>query len=127
MQAMTFVTARPTRFGVRKSSSHVNPAHRYPRVQTEDYVAKFDRLHKIWNTETLLSSSVSEMRRAESYKSILEMGSHAIPLIIHELSVRPSLIFIALSELTGEDPVPASDKGNVKNASMAWIEWFQRQ
>ena len=61
-----------------------------------------------------------------SFVSIVNIGELAIPLILDELRVEPSLLFLALRRITGEDPVSPSDRGNIKSMVDAWLAWGKR-
>ena len=43
------------------------------------------------------------------------------------LEAAPGLWVWALPEITGEDPVPASDRGNIRKMSAAWVKWGQQK
>ena len=51
------------------------------------------------------------------------MGEAVVPLMLHDLQVRPRLWVWALPAITGADPVPASDRGNIARMSEAWVRW----
>jgi hypothetical protein len=54
------------------------------------------------------------------------MGGKAIPLILQQLENNPDdpdHWFWALHALTGVDPVPAEDRGDMRGMARAWLEW----
>jgi hypothetical protein len=46
-----------------------------------------------------------------------------IPLILAEMETTPGQWFWALAALTGEDPVPDADRGDVTAMTAAWLAW----
>jgi len=71
----------------------------------------------------LLVSSPTRIAKHPAYQNIIRIGAAAIPLILSELKRSPDHWFIALREIANEDPVPPSDRGNMKKMSMAWLKW----
>jgi hypothetical protein len=43
--------------------------------------------------------------------------------MLRDLEERPRLWVWALPDITGTDPVPASDRGNISKMSEAWVRW----
>ena len=50
-------------------------------------------------------------------------GAPAIPLILRRLAARGGQWFAALRSLTGENPVPAGDRGDIEAITRAWLRW----
>src|ERR1700758_1219807 len=73
--------------------------------------AQFERLAARWREESQFMSSVTDMVMLPSYQRIIGMGREAVPLLLRELERDPDNWFWALQAITGEDPVPASDRG----------------
>ena len=63
------------------------------------------------------------MAQHPAYRSIVEMGAAAVPLILRELERHPDHWFMALHEITSEDPVPEESRGDVKAMAEAWLTW----
>jgi hypothetical protein len=57
------------------------------------------------------------------YQRIIGMGERAIPYILEELERAPDYWFWALYCITGEDPVPEADHGNLDAMTRAWVAW----
>ncbi len=55
------------------------------------------------------------------------MGALAVPLIFAELRRETDHWFWALEAITGENPVPAENSGNVNAAAEAWLQWGRRE
>ena len=85
--------------------------------------ARFHRLAVQWRDETQLLSSTTGKAMHPAYQQIIGLGPEVLPLILKELSERPSHWFWALKSITGEDPVPPTDAGNVRRMAAAWLHW----
>ena len=55
------------------------------------------------------------------------MGHPALPLILKELERETDHWFWALEAISGENPVPAEQVGQVEKMAQAWIEWGRQQ
>ena len=80
----------------------------------------YDLLH-IWVEETKYQSSCHIMQQHLNYHAIVAMGEDVLPLVFKELQNHPILLLMVLREITGNDPVPEQDRGNVKRMVEAWI------
>jgi len=61
-----------------------------------------------------------------SYQAIIGMGPPAIDLILARLKAEgddPDHWFWALQILTGINPVPEEDEGNVRKMADTWLKW----
>jgi len=97
------------------------------KATAADYVDRFyANLHK-WRSETYYLSSAKELQKHPSFQAIVEMGEPVIALILDDLKRRPSLLALALSAITDENPVPDADRGNVRAMANAWISWGSRK
>jgi len=54
------------------------------------------------------------------------MGPEAVPFLLRELEREPGLLFCALQEITGENPVPTAARGKIREIAKAWVEWGQK-
>ncbi|MGO9273516.1 MAG: hypothetical protein ACLQOO_25315 [Terriglobia bacterium] len=50
-----------------------------------------------------------------------------VPLILAELRRELDHWFWALKAITGEDPVPAVRRGNMKEMAEIWLEWGRQR
>lgn len=91
-----------------------------------DYVDFFYSHLQKWRSETYYVSSSSELQRHPSFRAIVKMGQIVIPLILNDLKRKPSLLSLALGEITGESLVPAEARGNLKAMADSWISWGSR-
>jgi hypothetical protein len=58
-----------------------------------------------------------------AFQEIVGMGTAVVPLLLRELANRPGHWHWALRRITGEEPVPAEDRGDVAKAAAAWLRW----
>ena len=95
------------------------------KVASKSDQEKFDKLVANWKSETSFNSSLSGKIINPHYLRIIGMGRTAVPLIIQELRENPDHFFVALVSITGEDPVPEADKGNISKMAATWINWAE--
>ena len=88
---------------------------------------QFRRLESVWFADTRFLSSTTKIVEHPAYREIIQMGEKVVPLMLRDLYERPRLWVWALAEITGEDPVPAEDQGNIARMSEAWLEWGRRK
>ena len=83
----------------------------------------FKLLADLWRQETAPYSSPA--RRAEhwAYQLVIKLGPDAVPFILREMQSTPDLWFIALREITGENPVAPADRGHIARMTAAWLDW----
>jgi hypothetical protein len=84
---------------------------------------RFRELRRQWKEETLYLSSITQIAMHPAYQRIIGMGRAALPLIFQELRREADHWFWALKAITGEDPVPASDRGKLPRMAEAWLTW----
>ncbi len=85
--------------------------------------ARFHRLAAQWREECQLLSSTTAKAMHPAYQQIIGLGPEALPLILKELAETPGHWFWALKSITGEDPVPPADVGNIRRMTEAWLKW----
>ncbi len=95
--------------------------------QEADCLIKFQELKAIWNADTAILSSITEIAMHPAYQQIIGMGRNAIPLILAEMKETPGHWFWALKSITGEDPVLPEQRGRIKEMTEAWINWGRNQ
>ena len=108
------VTVPPGRVKVRVES--VDAASSSPQ-------ARFRALVRQWKDATLLMSSITDMATHPAYQQMIGMGQAALPWILDELRRDPDQWFWALKAITGEDPVPPADRGNMARMTQNWLSW----
>jgi hypothetical protein len=88
-----------------------------------ELVRRFHDLARQWKEATIFTSSGTEMALHPAYQQIIGMGKDAIPLILEELQREEDHWFWALQSITGDDPVPPSDRGQLPKMTGAWLRW----
>jgi guanylate kinase len=85
--------------------------------------ARFEQLADAWEHETKFLSNVETIISHPAYVEIIAMGQPAVALILDRLARRRGHWFWALREITGADPVPPTDDGDMVRMSEAWLAW----
>ena len=109
----------------RTRQASVPTESRYQR-QEKDFITRFYELVRQWRMETAFSSRVQEKIDHPAFRQIAALGAPAIPLIIRELRDRPDFLFIALQEITGENPTPPSEGRRASQMVEVWLSWVER-
>jgi len=81
------------------------------------------RLEGQWKSETEFLSDAGKIVEHPAFKAIIALGDPVVPLLLSDLEARPSLWVWALPRITGENPVPPSDGGNIPKMTDAWLKW----
>lgn len=115
------------RYGPRQGTVPTDAAGFYYPRQKRDFFDAFYEAYEAWRLETEHSSSIVDKVSSPHFRAIVTLGENAVPLIVHELRKRPSFIFLALQEITGEDHAPPNTKGNVRAMVEAWLLWAERE
>jgi hypothetical protein len=86
---------------------------------------RFRECARAWKEECLRSGSsrLDELCGSAHYREIVSMGSSVVPLLLAEMEARPDHWYIALSEITKEDPVPERSHGKLGEIAAAWVGW----
>jgi len=92
-------------------------------VLAEKVEERFRRLEAVWTMETGYLSSYTDIVQHPAFREIIGMGEAVVPLMLRDLEGRPRLWVWALPEITGADPVPAAEGGNIAKMSEAWLHW----
>jgi len=92
----------------------------------DEMAQRFQKLAQAWENDTINLSSVDEIVGDAAYQELVAMGEQIIPLVFEKMEGEPSLWFLLLSDITGENPVPARDRGDVAAMARAWKRWGKR-
>ncbi len=103
------------------------PAKPTPDVPPETVEERLRRLEATWLAEVGYSSSSTVLQGHPAFQEIIAMGEEVVPLLLRDLEQRPRLWVWALPDITGADPVPVSDRGNITKMSEAWLRWGRAQ
>ena len=83
----------------------------------------FAMLVATWKADTIFTSSTTAMSNHPAYRQIIDLGAPAVPLLLALLPDTPDHWFVALAEITGADPVPEHERGDVKKMAASWLSW----
>ena len=86
---------------------------------TED---AFQKAAAEWMNEKGPSSNSAKIAAHPAFRQIVAKGWEAVPFILRELETRPSLLVLALGEITEENPVPRESQGKIKEMAKVWVE-----
>jgi hypothetical protein len=103
------------------ASLPVRPTPAAPHVET--FEESFRRLESQWEAETVYLSSSTDIEQHPAFQEILRLGPAVVPFMLRDLEERPRLWVWALPAITGADPVPAADRGNIARMSQVWLSW----
>jgi hypothetical protein len=99
------------------------PKPQAPPAPPETVEERFRRLEAIWTAQTGYLSSYTEIVEHPAFREIIRMGEPVVPLMLRDLEERPRLWVWALPEITGANPVPPGEAGNIARMSDAWLLW----
>jgi hypothetical protein len=103
------------------SSSSIKPMPATPAVESLE--ARFHRLAAAWEQATGHLSSMTAASEHPAYQEIIRLGPEVVPLLLRDLAATQRHWFIALRQITGANPIPASAAGNVPKMIEAWRDW----
>lgn len=92
-----------------------------------DLEARFSELAAAWRCDKFSSSSTTQIVTHPAYQRIIGLGPAVVPLILRELGREPDHWFWALKAITGADPVPSEERGNVRAMAARWLTWGREQ
>jgi hypothetical protein len=99
------------------------PVKPVPVQPGETTAERFRRLAATWRAETAYLSSSTALIEHPAYQEIIRLGPEVVPLLLQDLEKEPDHWFWALQVLTGVNPVPAADAGNLDKMAQDWIRW----
>jgi putative addiction module CopG family antidote len=86
---------------------------------------EFYRLAENWKHETASFSSISKKINHQDYVKIVAMGNDVLPLILRSLLQEPDHWFVALKNISKEDPIPAGT--TFSDSVSGWLKWGQEK
>ena len=86
----------------------------------------FQKYKDDWTSKTRHLSNMAQIAFVFSYQRIIGLGPKVVPLILVELQKEADHWFWALEAITGENPVPKEDAGDVEASARAWIAWGKK-
>lgn len=87
---------------------------------------RFRRLARQWRTERR-GLSGSELCETPAYLAIIALGPAVLPHILHDLERRADHWFVALRQISGDDPVRPEHWGRVDRTADDWLAWGRAQ
>ena len=100
-----------------------------PAVVADKMAARYSRFRGLasqWQADRNAASFIDEICNHPAYMGIIGMGKEALPFIFAQLDAEgnePDHWFSALQSITGANPVPEEDYGDIAAMSRAWREW----
>src|SRR3954453_4611753 len=94
-----------------------------PSPPGESVEQRLRRLEAVWEADTLVLSDPERITAHWAFQEILGMGEAVVPLMLRDLEREPKLWVWALPRITGENPVPSADGGDVARMAEAWVRW----
>jgi hypothetical protein len=91
-----------------------------------DIIDRFTNFVNEWRKNTATLSSAAAKAADPAFRGIVAMGPVVVPFIVRELRTKPDFLFLALGEITKQNPVPPHAVGKVKEIVDAWITWADR-
>ncbi len=91
--------------------------------QAESVEQKFQRLAAVWRAETGHLSSITKRFNHSAYQEIIELGPAVLPSLFRDLQKEPEHWFGALRAITGAQPIPPEDRGQIDKMAEAWLHW----
>jgi hypothetical protein len=88
---------------------------------------QFRRLAADWSEHTGHISSTSDLVSYPSYQKIISLGWPVVPFLLRDLQQSKRFWFPALYAITNVRPFDASDAGNGRRMTDAWIRWGKRK
>lgn len=92
-------------------------------VPAPDIRARFQSLAQRWREETEFHSAPSALFMHPAYQEIIGLGPAVLPLMLADLEKTRDHWFWALRAITGENPVPAEERGKVERMAERWVDW----
>jgi hypothetical protein len=99
-----------------------------PRTSaTETVEQRLRRLEAAWKADTAFLSDAGRIIGHPAFREIVALGDDVVPFLLRDLETAPGLWVWALPEITGVDPVPPPDRGNIRKMSEAWVKWARQK
>ncbi len=95
-----------------------------PTERTEE---KFRRLAALWLAETAYVSSSSDLVAHHAFQEIGGLGRRSSRCCFGNWRPARGHWHRALRRITGIDPVPAMDRGDIEKTGEAWLRWGKEQ
>ena len=88
---------------------------------------EIDKLIDDFARQTEVVSSTSMMLEVPTAAKLIEIGNDVVPALLRFLKREPSVgIMVLLERITGENPVPANQRGDLDKMAKAWLRWARQ-
>lgn len=84
---------------------------------------RFEKLAAEWREDTEFDSAPSALFMHPAYQEIIGFGPAVLPLLFRDLEETGSFWFWALRSITGENPIPQADRGDIPRVAEHWLNW----
>ena len=77
-----------------------------------------------WRQETAYLSSSTRITGHPAYQELIALGPAALPYLFRDLEqTGDGHLSKALAAITGANPIPADERGQVRKTAEAWLRW----
>jgi hypothetical protein len=84
---------------------------------------RFRRLESLWEAQTAHLSSSTRIVSHPAFQEIIALGPAVVAFMLRDLERAPGLWVWALPAITGADPVPEADGGDIAKMTDVWLRW----
>ena len=128
VQSEPFISVAGTTYPSNGGEPLMPPTVKPKRTQTRARLTEdlFQAMVSEWTLGAGPTSSSTEIAAHPAFRRIVSSGRDAIPFLLRELKKEPSLLVLALHEITGENPVAREARGKIKEMARAWIAWGEK-
>src|SRR5437016_3906086 len=94
-------------------------------INTEDNIEiHIARLLARWREETAYLSSSTAITGHPAYQELMGLGNVALPCLFRDLEkTKDGHLSKALTAITGIQPVPAEERGQISKIAETWLRW----
>ena len=95
-----------------------------PITTAETVEQHVERLLRQWRDETACQSSSTAITGHAAYQELIALGPPALPFLFRDLERSgDGHLSKALRAITGADPIPAEERGQIRKIAEAWLNW----
>ena len=95
-----------------------------PAGTTETARQHVERLLRQWREQTAHLSSSTSITQHAAYQELIALGPDALPHLFRDLELTgDGHLSKALRAITGADPIPTEERGQIRKIAEAWLRW----
>ncbi|HQC06678.1 MAG TPA: hypothetical protein PK067_06625 [Kaistella chaponensis] len=83
----------------------------------------FINLKDKWKEETMFESNLNNIFSNSNYVDIIKFGANVLPWIIKDLRKDGGYWFVALTKITGLNPIRETSRGVYEEMKKDWLSW----